>query len=117
MISLQKVEMIEKKKLSGRLCVKVGLCHLLTLHSPFREKKRESISHRCKQVLEERGGLPVQRACLESDLLGAVCLWQSQTTWKGCAVAHNSVSLPAGLCIYSVPLCQPHVSHQLDLRL
>lgn len=85
---------------------KVGLYHLLSSHLPFRKKKGESIcSNRYKQVLKERGGLSVQRTCLEFDLPGIILFWQSQTVRKICSVAHNSFSLAAGLCIFSVPLC------------
>lgn len=85
---------------------KVGLYHLLSSHLPFRKKKGESIcSNRYKQVLKERGGLSVQWTCLEFDLPGIILFWQSQTVRKICSVAHNSFSLAAGLCIFSVPLC------------
>ena len=61
MLSSQNMETKKNQKnLSGRLCLKVGLCHLLSLHLSFRERKGESICpDRRKQVLEERRGLSV----------------------------------------------------------
>lgn len=85
---------------------KVGLYDLLSSYLPFRKKKGESIcSNMRKQVLEERGGLSVQRECLESDLPGIVLFLAVTDSVENLSVAHNSFSLAAGLRIYSVPLC------------
>lgn len=62
----------------------------------------ESIcSNRGKQVLEE--DFQYREQSLESDPPGIILFWQSKTVWKIHSVAHNSFSLAAGLCIYSVP--------------
>lgn len=78
MTSSQKLE-LEKKKLSGRLCLKVGQCCLLNSCLLFREKKGGSIcSNSFKQVLQERGELLVLRECVESDLPGVAPSHQAQ---------------------------------------